>query len=65
MPDQITIETPADLARAEERIAELAGALEGTAEERELIATVLAVEIWQAKQSPAGPSPDAKPTPSL
>lgn len=50
MPDQIRIETPADRARAEERIAELAGALEGTAEERELIATVLAVEIWEAKQ---------------
>lgn len=50
MSEPVTIETPADLARVEERTAELAGALEGTREESELIAHVLAVEVWQAKQ---------------
>lgn len=50
MQEQIRIETAAELAKAEERIAALAGALEGTAEEAELIATVLAVEIWHSRQ---------------
>lgn len=51
MSEPVTIETPADLARVEERIAELAGALEGTREETELLAHVLAVEFWRTKQS--------------
>jgi hypothetical protein len=49
----IRINTAADLARAEERIAELAGALEGTQEEAELAATIFAVEIWLARQLPS------------
>lgn len=48
----IRINTAADLTRAEERIAELAGALEGTQDEAELAATIFAVEIWLARQLP-------------
>lgn len=51
MSEPVVIETPADLARVEERIAELAGALEGTREESELIAHIVAVEVWQTKQA--------------
>lgn len=45
---KITIET--EYAAAQERLAELAGCLEDTPEEHELIKLQLAVEVWETKK---------------
>ena len=47
---KITIETELDCQRALERIAELAGCLERTDEERELSALAEAVKTWETKR---------------
>jgi hypothetical protein len=49
---KITIETDDDHRRVMKRIAELAGCLDDTKEERELIDLALAIEIWDAKRRP-------------
>jgi hypothetical protein len=52
MAEPIAIETKADHERAMIRIAELAGSLDGSPEEEELIKLQLAVEIWETKPKP-------------
>jgi hypothetical protein len=47
---KITIETELGCQRALERIAELAGCLEGTIEEQELRALTEAVETWDIQR---------------
>ena len=49
MPN-ITIETELQCQSVVERIADLAGCLEDTPEERELINLQLAFEIWESKR---------------
>jgi hypothetical protein len=46
----MTITTEDEYKAAEERIAEIAGCLEDTPGEHELITLELAVEIWQSKR---------------
>lgn len=46
---RITISSDLDRQRAAERIEDLTGCLEGSAEERELIDLVLALEVWDTK----------------
>jgi hypothetical protein len=47
---KITIETELDCQRALERIAELAGCIESTDEERELRALAEAVKEWETRR---------------
>jgi hypothetical protein len=47
---KITIETELHCQQVSERIEELAGCLEDTPEEGELIALVLAFEVWETKR---------------
>ena len=49
--DGMTIETEEDLVKAEARIVELAGCLEGTEEERELEALADAVETFRRRHA--------------
>lgn len=45
----MTIWTEAQFRMAQERIAELAGCLEDTPEEAELVALLLAIKVWDTK----------------